>query len=215
DTGSGIDAKDRAVIFKEFHRLDGAAQSVRGLGLGLSIVQRIAAVLDHPVEVESIVGRGTLFSVSIPRRPQGVRSIEDRRPRPMGHDVSGTIVLVIDNERDIVEGTHLLLSGWGCQVITAESEQEALERLRDDDITPDLILADYHLTDTLGTATVRAIQNALGRDVPAIIITADRTAEITEEIAAMNLTVMRKPVRPAALRAAIYQMRESPVAAAE
>ncbi|MEL6421161.1 MAG: PAS domain-containing hybrid sensor histidine kinase/response regulator [Pseudomonadota bacterium] len=209
DTGRGISEEDREAVFEEFKRLDATARKVRGLGLGLSIVKRIADVLGHPMLLRSRVDAGTVFSVDVPRRPAVVSPIEEKLARPLGHDVSGMYVLVIDNEEEIVAGTAMLLSDWGCEVATACRETDALALLQQSDRMPDVVLADYHLEETNGTATVAAIREAVGSDVPAIIITADRSTAVREEIETMGLTLMRKPVRPAALRAAVYQFRQS------
>ena len=69
DTGIGIPASKKRVIFREFHRLDQGAKVARGLGLGLSIVERIARVLDHRLELKSALGRGSHFSVEVPVAP--------------------------------------------------------------------------------------------------------------------------------------------------
>ncbi|MGI9407745.1 MAG: hybrid sensor histidine kinase/response regulator, partial [Hyphomicrobiaceae bacterium] len=213
DTGFGIPDTDRETIFREFQRLDKDAHKVRGLGLGLSIVQRIADVLGHPVDLDSRLDHGSTFSISIPAASPVVRPIDEAAARHLGHNLSGTTVLVIDNEPEIVQSTEILLSGWGCSVITAGGEAEAYERAESAHQPPDIILADYHLSDALGTDAVSAIRARLGDSLPAIIITADRSQAVQRKIRDAGLTLMRKPVRPAALRAAIYQLKQKPIAA--
>ena len=213
DSGKGIREEDRATIFKEFQRLESDARKVRGLGLGLSIVRRMAEVLDHPVTMESQFGKGTTFAISLPIREPQAHSITAKSGRQLGHNIAGTAVLVIDNEPEIVEGTKILLTGWGCDVLPACSEGEARVKLAKANWQPDVILADYHLEDTLGTRTILALRRQLAREIPAIVITADRSAEVQQEISTYGFTLLRKPVRPAALRAAIYQLRQARMAA--
>jgi len=213
DTGKGIKDSDRASIFKEFQRLDKDARKVRGLGLGLSIVQRIANVLGQPITLRSTLDHGSTFSIAIPARPPLVRPMVEKASKQLGHNLTGTVVLVIDNEPEIVRGTEILLSGWGCKVISAGSEAEACALVSTGTEPPDVILADYHLAETLGTDTVTAIRATLGEEIPAIMITADRSQDVQRLVQEMGLTLMRKPVRPAALRAAIYQQRQNLIAA--
>ncbi|HRD74925.1 MAG TPA: PAS-domain containing protein, partial [Hyphomicrobiaceae bacterium] len=125
DTGPGIPEAKRELIFKEFQRLEETATSVKGLGLGLAIVERICRVLGTPITVASVLGRGSRFAVSVRKAAPALR------PRPsdasmdrmtgLGVNVGGLLVLVIDNEPDVVSGMRLLLEGWGCDVITANS----------------------------------------------------------------------------------------------
>ncbi len=213
DTGKGIEDDDRGTIFKEFQRLEKDARKVRGLGLGLSIVQRIASVLEHPVTMESVIDHGTAFSVRIPVKAPVVRPIKDSAGRKLGHNLNGTVVLVVDNEPEIVRGMEILLAGWGCHVIVAESEDEACAKVRNASVKPDVILADYHLAENLGTDVVASVRAIVGEPVSAIMITADRSVDVQNDIMELGLTLMRKPVRPAALRAAIYQQRQQLVAA--
>ncbi|HEV2560041.1 MAG TPA: NahK/ErcS family hybrid sensor histidine kinase/response regulator [Microvirga sp.] len=214
DTGLGIPDSKRKVVFREFQRLDQGAKVARGLGLGLSIVERIGRVLDHPVTLDSIPGRGSVFRVVIPvvaRLPAGVTPLE--QPRAPATPLAGLRVLAIDNEPAILEGMRLLLAGWGCQVLVAPDLKKALEAVRTSRITPEAIVADYHLDEGDGLDVIKSLRWTLKTDMPAVLVTADRTPAVREAADALNVHVLNKPLKPAALRALLAQWRASRVAA--
>ncbi|QFU00594.1 Virulence sensor protein BvgS precursor [Halomonas sp. THAF5a] len=207
DSGPGIPEAKQAEIFQEFRRLDQATrhkESEKGLGLGLSIADRMARVLDHPIRVRSREGLGTMFSVSVPTvAPRtATQQAEDAAPKRAGNKLDGTRILCIDNESLILEGMKAMLSGWGCEVFTATTIGGAKSVLRHLDGGPDAILADYHLdNEVTGLMALEALGERLEKDVPGIVITADRTEEVAEEIKRAGYQLLLKPVRPAALRA--------------
>ncbi|NAW33901.1 NahK/ErcS family hybrid sensor histidine kinase/response regulator [Halomonas alimentaria] len=208
DSGPGIPASKQAEIFQEFRRLDQASrhkESEKGLGLGLSIADRMSRVLDHPITVRSREGHGTMFSVSVPvvaARSEAEQAEEAAAPRRAGNKLAGTQILCIDNETLILEGMKAMLSGWGCEVFTATSIGGAKSVLRHLDGDPDAILADYHLdNEVTGLMALEALGERLEGAVPGIVITADRTEEVAEEVKRAGYQLLLKPVRPAALRA--------------
>jgi len=212
DTGPGIPKGKRAVIFKEFERLEETAATVRGLGLGLSIVERIGKVLGHQVELRSVLGLGSIFSVRLPRAAPGV--LERPGSIPAGR-IPGLSVLCIDNERAVLDGMRVMLSGWGCKVITAENAAEALDRLQPGHTKPDIILADYHLDSGTGLDAVAAVRTAARAHTPVIIISADHTPEVQREIRRRGHAFLRKPLKAAALRALMHQLTAQRAVAAE
>jgi Na+/proline symporter/signal transduction histidine kinase len=218
DTGIGIPPAKHRVVFKEFHRLDQGARAARGVGLGLSIVQRIARVLDCEITLKSNAGQGSRFSVAVPRaaaigpasRPAAALQREPGR-------LDGMVVLCIDNERPILDGVETLLSGWGCRVLKGADLAEAMAALAASGLEPDGLLVDYHLDGGDGIAAIMQLRAHLGqsdgRDVPAIVITADRSAHVRDEARAQGAHVLNKPVKPASLRALMMQWRVQRVAA--
>jgi Na+/proline symporter/CheY-like chemotaxis protein len=208
DTGQGIPEHQRKLIFEEFRRLDAGARVASGLGLGLSIVERIGRVLDHPIELRSEVGRGSVFSVTLPR----ARTVQPQRsPTPRsgvrGSDTfNGLKVLVIDNEDDILEGMSLLLSGWGAEVVTASDAEQAFKYLNDED-QPNVLICDYHLGTTNGLDAIANVRARTAPGLPSILLTADRSAEVRDAAAEADIAVLNKPVKPAALRAILSQWR--------
>lgn len=203
DTGPGIPAEKLEVIFHEFQRLHSDEHGPAGLGLGLSIVERIAKVLGGDIEVRSMVDRGSRFSIAIPLT-DSVRAAPARRQpiRPVG--LAGTVnILVIDNEAAILDGMDLLLSGWGYVVRRAASGAEALAAMESRPEPIDMILADYHLVREDGISVITRLRQRARRPIPAVLITADRTPAVADAALAHDIHILRKPVKPAALRAAM------------
>ena len=207
DTGMGIPAEQHKLVFQEFQRLDSGARQARGLGLGLSIVERIAKVLEHPIALRSQPGCGTVFTVEM---PVAVSMPEEALPQPVpvrgGTPLDGLMILAIDNEPAILDGMEMLLTGWGCNIIKAETVADALDQVRVCKRSPDIVLVDYHLDGTHGIDAVMALRWKLG-SMPAVLITADRTSTVREAAAAADMTVLNKPLKPAALRAVLTHLR--------
>ncbi|HEV2605950.1 MAG TPA: NahK/ErcS family hybrid sensor histidine kinase/response regulator [Microvirga sp.] len=211
DTGLGIPTAKQKVVFREFQRLDQGAKVARGLGLGLSIVERIGRVLEHPVTLKSQPGRGSMFRVEVPVvAGQTVSVTPIEKPRAPVTPLSGLKVLVLDNEPAILEGMRTLLSGWGCEVATAGDRSTALAALA---AGPEAVLADYHLDDDNGLDAIAALRAAAERNLPAVLLTADRTIALRDAASAQGVHLLNKPVKPAALRALLVQWRASRVAA--
>jgi signal transduction histidine kinase len=216
DTGIGIPKSKRQTIFGEFKRLDEGAQVARGLGLGLSIVERIARVLDHKIELTSEVGHGSHFAVRVPLAP--AVAAERPIPRPPARTalkLAGLHVICIDNEPKILDGMEALLVGWGCRVSKAGDLSRALAALSGAHIPPAGALVDYHLDGGNGLDVIVALRARFGADLPAILITADRDAQVRAAARAAGVSVLHKPLKPAALRASLAQWRMHSIAAAE
>ncbi len=214
DTGIGIPHAKQRAVFKEFHRLDQGARVARGVGLGLSIVERIARVLDCEVALQSNVGRGSRFSVEVPRASAVLgEPILRAVPKIAAGRLTGTVALCIDNERSILDGMETLLGGWGCRVLKAADLAEALAAMEGSGLEPDGLLVDYHLDGGNGVVAIMELRRRTGCDLPAILITADRSVHVREEARAAGAHVLNKPVKPAALRALITQWRMQRVAA--
>lgn len=207
DTGIGIPSSKRQAIFMEFHRLDDGARVARGLGLGLSIVDRISRVLEHPVHMSSRVGGGSRFAVEIPL----AAGLPDAKPvadaPPPHRSLDGMLVLAIDNEPNILSGMEALLAGWNCRIITALNPHQAATFIQDLGETPDILLVDYHLDDGYGIDAVADLRWKFGSDIPAILITADRTPEVRKLASERGIHILNKPVKPAALRAHLIRIR--------
>jgi Na+/proline symporter/signal transduction histidine kinase/CheY-like chemotaxis protein len=218
DSGIGIPASKFRTVFKEFARLEEGARTATGLGLGLSIVDRISRVLNHPVQLSSTLSKGTTFRISLPRDKSeniSVTALPTGNAGGMHEPLVGLRVLCIDNEPKILEGMALLISGWGCEVLQADAIA-ALDLLP---VTspqpPDLIIADYHLGDGSGVGAILLLRALYKADIPALLITADRTPDVRNEAEKHNITIQHKPVRPAVLRAYMTQLSARIRAAAE
>ncbi len=216
DTGLGIPASKKKVIFQEFHRLDEGAKVARGLGLGLSIVERIGRVLDHRIDVISVPRRGSRFSVEVPlsnaapqvAAPREVAAVDRGR-------LIGTAVLCIDNEPKVLDGMDTLLGGWGCRVLKAPDLDGAIQAIAEAQVAPNGLLVDYHLDRGNGLAAIAELRGRFGADLPAILITADRSPLVRDEARQQDVQVLSKPLKPAALRALMAQWQVPSVAAAE
>jgi signal transduction histidine kinase len=215
DTGPGIPASKRVIIFKEFQRLEDTAGMVRGLGLGLAIVDRIGKVLDHAIDLQSVPGRGSMFAVKLPVAEPSAVPEPGAIALPVPGHISGLRVLCLDNEPDVLNGMSVLLRGWQCEIMTAQSGAEAREMLRVAGDIPDIILADYHLDGSTGLEAIAGLRDVIGEQVPVIVITADASAEVSREVRRHDYPLLRKPVKAAALRALMHQLTRQRAAAAE
>jgi Na+/proline symporter/signal transduction histidine kinase len=216
DTGLGIPHSKKRAIFQEFHRLDQGAKVARGLGLGLSIVERIGRVLDHKIGVTSAVGRGSQFSVEVPLSAPIPVSPHQRVARKVGRvQLSGITVLCIDNDLAILDGMETLLGGWGCRVFKATDLNTAIAVIADANASLDGLLVDYHLDEGNGIETIRELRRRFGAELTAILITADRSPLVRQDARENGIQVLNKPLKPAALRALLTQWRVQRVAAAE
>lgn len=202
DTGPGIPAQELDAIFEEFHRLDKHDQAgERGLGLGLAIADRMARLLGHRIDVRSHPGRGTLFSVTVPRGDATRLSPAADTPRHVGGDLRHLSVLCIDDNPAVLEGLGALLKGWGCNVDSVEGAADIPDQ------RPDIILADFHLHgESDGLSLLQQLRQRWDPDLPAIVITADRSPEVRRAVQAANCGLLEKPVKPAALRAMLTQV---------
>lgn len=209
DTGIGIPDNKQQIIFHEFHRLDDGAREARGLGLGLSIVERIARVLNHPVALASRAGKGSRFSIELPLAA-AVPPAPDLVLQPVAPGaLTGLGLLVIDNEPQILDGMRVLLGGWGCQVETALDPREAARKVAESGMRPDALIVDYHLDEGTGIDAVVQLRWLLGADIPAILVTADRSRAVRQAAADKGIDLLNKPVKPAALRAHLARLRPS------
>lgn len=208
DTGLGIPQSKQKSVFREFERLAPAAKTAPGLGLGLSIVERLSKVLRHRITLRSTPGQGSMFAVELPVVPSIPAALEApvsvaTRNQPL----AGMAVLTIDNEPRILEGMQALLSGWGCDVVAAASQLDAETAISSRRMTPDVIIADFHLDEADGIETIIAMRWKLGSRIPAVLVTADRTPEVRDRAAQKNIHVLNKPLKPAALRSLLSQWR--------
>jgi signal transduction histidine kinase/PAS domain-containing protein len=216
DTGLGIPASKKKIIFREFHRLDEGAKVARGLGLGLSIVQRIGRVLDHKIDLVSVPGRGSRFSVEVPLSSAAPSVQAPREFAAVDRGgLIGTTVLCIDNEPKVLDGMDALLGGWGCRVLKAPDLATAVEAIVQSQATPSGLLVDYHLDKGNGLDAIIELRRRFGAELPAILITADRSPHVRDAAREQDVQVLSKPLKPAALRALMAQWRLPRIAAAE
>ena len=198
DTGIGIPEGQLQEIFEEFRQLDNPARErSQGLGLGLAIVERLADLLGHTIDVRSRPGKGSVFAVEVPLG----QVAPNWRPRQFSHDVtaarhqSGTI-LVVEDDPSVREMLALVLDGEGYRTTTVEDGPRALEWAARGAVRPDLVVADYNLPNGLnGLQIVAGLRETLGHEVPAIILTGDISTDTLREIAEGGHLHLNKPVK--------------------
>ncbi len=204
DTGPGIPEAQQQAIFVEFQRGESSDGDQAGFGLGLSIVHRFATELGHDIQLTSRLGRGSTFSITLPRA-----KTED--VVEAGHEVQhldfrynvleGRKILLIENDPSSAEAMAALLEKWGCDVATTTSATDAMDNIGALGEPPDAIIADLHLDHgENGLDAVNSIREQIKIDVPAIIVTADYSTEAEREAAVYGLELLRKPIKPAEMR---------------
>ncbi|RKF14570.1 response regulator [Alginatibacterium sediminis] len=206
DNGPGIETEKQQLIFNEFQQIDAMKNrnAEQGLGLGLAIAKGFSELLNAQIQVKSTVGKGSVFSVRAP--------ITHALPLTKAKETveveitEGAKVMCIDNEPEILIGMESLLGRWGYEVICCEDEDMA-QAVIDDGWRPELILSDYHLdNDQLGTDVVTSLKQRFSLDCGAIIISADRQAELIDSIRAQGYVYLSKPLRPLRLKTLCQQL---------
>jgi signal transduction histidine kinase len=198
DDGRGLSAAEQAQVFEEFRQLDNPGRHAeRGLGLGLAIVQQLAALLEHPLQLDSSPGQGSCFALRLPRAAVG----EWHPAKAVGAVLSGRVLLLEDDEagREALSG---LLRRWGCEVWACADLQVALECLAE--ASPQLLISDYRLAASEdGLRAIERLREEAGRMLPALLISADISPELQERCLPAHVTLLGKPLLPARLRQAL------------
>jgi len=209
DTGAGIPQSEHKEIFSEFYQLE-ASRTVRqgGLGLGLSIVDRLGRLLGHPVEIDSRIGKGSRFSVGVPLAAGESKPVIISATQPAVTDnVGGKLVVVIDDDAMVLDGMRGILRSWGCRVIAAGSAAMALDMLAGESNEPDLIVSDFRLADgATGIEAIDALCRSCRATIPAFLISGDTGPERLREARASGYHLLHKPVSPMVLRAMLTRL---------
>jgi two-component system, sensor histidine kinase len=211
DQGIGIPEDRLDDIFQEFYQVNNIERDrSQGLGLGLAIVQRLSNLLNYPVQVHSVLGRGSVFRVDVPligyNRQRNIGFLKRADERPADHK---GLIVVIEDEVIILRGLKLVLEEWGYAVLTATGEAEALECLNDHPHGPDVIISDYRLrAGKTGTEAIRHLRARYGnRPIPSILITGDTGPERLKEAEASGYRLLHKPVSSSQLEDALNTYR--------
>ena len=205
DDGRGLTAQDQAQIFEEFRQLDNPGRNAeRGLGLGLAIVQQLAALLEHPLQLDSSPGQGARFALRLPRAAVG----EWQPAKPVGAALHGRVLLLEDDEagREALSG---LLRRWGCEVWACADLQAALACLAE--AAPQLLISDYRLAASEdGLRAIEHLREEAGCMLPALLVSADISPELQERCLPAHITLLGKPLLPARLRQALAVLLAAP-----
>jgi CheY-like chemotaxis protein/anti-sigma regulatory factor (Ser/Thr protein kinase) len=193
DSGVGITQAQLPHIFAEYYQ---GAEGIQrgGFGLGLAIVRRLATLLNHRVDVRSAPGKGTRFSIEVPR----AKTIGNLQEQPLGSmngvEFWARNVLVIEDETSVRSAVVRFLKAKGVGALVAATGDEALALINQQHVHPDLVLSDYNLRGSSnGVEGIKALRTALGWDVPAIVMTGDTRSESIEAIGAQDILVLIKP----------------------
>lgn len=241
DTGIGIAETDQAIIFQEFKRLarftsktdDSASKNAAGamndlandgLGLGLAIVQKTAALLGHSVTLHSQLHKGSVFGIELPRVLSASSVLANLsaahlpklcQEQQLLQPLAGCQIWVVDNDLAIILAMQALLSQWGCVVTTAQGEDELLSNTKDN-VAPDLLIVDQQLADSkTGTELAKVLQPHItllnpgkqnAKKMPVLVISAENSAELRAELAALQFHFLPKPVAPVKLKALIMNL---------
>ncbi|WP_171987987.1 hybrid sensor histidine kinase/response regulator [Hyphomicrobium sp. NDB2Meth4] len=205
DTGRGIAERDREKIFQEYFQVGNPERDrTKGLGLGLAIVRRLATLLDCPLSLRSVPGKGSCFSISVPLAAPDALATSDQYE--MGPLATG-LVLVVDDEIAIRQAMASLLGGWGHQVVAASSGDEAIRHMANCPKKPDLIISDLRLRDQeTGIEVIERMRAEYNDTIPAMLITGDTSAARISDAQKSGLLVLHKPVPNGKLRAAIANL---------
>jgi signal transduction histidine kinase/ActR/RegA family two-component response regulator len=205
DSGIGIAHEHQQKVFEEFYQVENPERDrAKGLGLGLSIVQRSCQLLDHGIGLRSALGCGSTFTLKLALgEKDAVHSGTWSQDTPSALDMQGMRVLLIEDDalgRAALKG---LLQSWGCAVVGAATAEEALQGWRTDQV-PDCIVTDYRLLGPHnGVDAVQALRQLAGRAIAACVISGDTHETVKEQVAAAGLLLLQKPVKPAKLRSVL------------
>lgn len=203
DSGVGIAAEHRERVFDEFFQVPGRGDRPRaaGMGLGLAIVRRFAALLGHGLALESAPGHGSRFRILAPRAADAAPPRVRRAAA--GRSLEGACIAVIDDDPAAVEGMRALFSTWGAEIAGGAHADAVLAALGETERYPDLIVADLRLgEDASGLAAIARLRDELGEPVPALVVSGDLGATAEREVREAGLLLLAKPVVPASLEAA-------------
>ena len=194
DSGVGIMGEHINRIFEEYYQIPERAD-LGGVGLGLAIVQRIGKLLDHRVNVRSVSGKGSGFSIEVPLA--GKSAVAEVRSQPLLETTEAPFIgkiLLIEDESDVRGALDDLLQAEGLSALSVTSGNEALALVAKNGLRPDLIISDYNLPGRMnGVESIEALRAALSWKIPGIVLTGDIRSHVTASIAKHGLAVAAKP----------------------
>lgn len=203
DTGIGIDPSHNEKIFEEYVQIGNQARDRnKGIGLGLALVSRLCKLLNHKVSMSSKLLKGTEFKLTLAKGDKSkIISVDTDINQ---NQIDNTQILLIDDEKDVVDAMSLMLTNWGGHVKGVLSINDALNSIDNEQYRPDLIISDYRLnSDETGLDGLSLIHNKLGEKTPSLLITGDTDPELLEKINKQNLYILHKPIKAPLLKKVI------------
>ena len=209
DQGIGIPENELENVFSEFSQLHNPERDRnKGIGLGLAIVRRLCNLLGHSYKFQSELGKGTYFNISVPK---GNDTIDRKFEKSISKvdDLHSKVILVIDDERAILESMKLILIKWGCCVLIADSISDAIDQIRNLEVKIDVIISDYRLRNNqTGITAIKEVEKFLDSRVNGILISGDTSPNILQKVKKSGFPLLHKPVKPAQLKYAIARISE-------
>ncbi|MBL4659286.1 MAG: hybrid sensor histidine kinase/response regulator [Alcanivoracaceae bacterium] len=206
DSGEGLCDEEQKLIFNDFLRLNKPADKAeQGLGLGLSIVDRIIKQLGHKLLIRSVLGKGSAFMIELPLVAATTKEISDKTEFINANNLVKPPIVCIDNEKQILIGMQQLITNWGHRVYCVLNSTQALS-LFADGLKPAILLVDYHLDNETGIEVIEKIFKTYNCNCPVIIITANRTEELKTLVKEKGYDLLLKPIKPAILRNVINRL---------
>lgn len=207
DTGVGIPPAELERIFEAYYQsaTSGITQAT-GMGLGLSIVDRIAALLSLELQVNSEPGKGSMFAVDVPLG-EARKIVESRYVPAISDNLNDRVMVVVDDSSDVLNSMKANIDRWGCRTIFAKDPSQALVELISCDLEPDVIISDYHLGNGInGFNVIDQIRQEFSTDIFSVLMTSDPDLKIREQARQKGHAYMTKPLNMAKLRALISQV---------
>ncbi len=201
DRGEGIAEEHLPLLFDEFYQVrERGDRDVEGVGLGLSIVKRLAHLMSLRVSIRSVRGRGTSVRIAglpMVSAPERIRKIA---PERFSSPLEGLRVLLVEDDEDVLLATASLLEKWGC-IVQAETGAELSIA------ACDLVVTDFDLGGGIvGADFIQEVRRQAGRDIPAIVMTGHDENRVRAELGQQDIPILSKPVRPSELRSTMIAL---------
>lgn len=208
DTGIGIRPEYQRRIFDEHFQVrnnENAISDNKGMGLGLAIVKKLCELLNHQIKLASEINKGTCFSVVIDRSID----ITERTDYPLKTEAqyfNHKNIVIIDDDSLVLSAMEGCMTPWGCHIITAISGEDAITKLCNDNIIPNLIISDYSLSDSeTGIDAINNIRKEFTQQIPAFLMSGNTDKDKIDESQAAGLTLLSKPIQPMIIRSLVAQ----------
>lgn len=213
DTGIGIDKNARENIFQDFVQIrrDKVASGLQhqfghSFGLGLAIARRLANRLNSDIACRSWVGKGSVFSFTLPLTVYEPNAVSVSQAVQTESLFNKALIVIIDDDRQILDSTSSLLELQGCRVISATGSAEAIKKCHNTDKKPDLLLCDFRLLNETGVEAISLIQEEFNYDIPAIIITGETSPDTIQSITNLGYKTLFKPLSSDSLMKSIQEI---------